>query len=275
MKKVLLLSLLSAFTANFVVSGQESSGNPNSLEFMFERLKTATDDSIRLMINDSIKTVIGNYVRSDSVFGHAFRGVRSLGQITSPDSRIKIITWNLVLNNGNGWYFCYLVKRNPKNRDIAVYRLQRQYSPEQISTDTTYSASDWYGALYYDVRPCPYNGRQSWILLGINYGDTLVTRKVIDVLSFSASGTPVFGWKWFNTGKGVYYRYVVKYASNGVVSLRFSSPHTIVFDHLEPVPPLANDGRIYFGSDYSFDSFTFKDGIWSLAMNIDVRNKRK
>lgn len=275
MKKTLLLSILAACISTCSLPGQNVAKATNTLEYLFGRLKSVSDDSVRIRINDSIKVIVEYYVRSDSVFGHAYRGVKSLGQISSPDSRIRIITWNLVLNNGKGWYFCYLVKRNSRGKEKSVFRLEKKYSPEAVNTDTTYTASDWYGALYYDIRPFSYKGRQLWVLLGINYGDTLITRKVIDVLSFTTSNTPVFGWKWFKTGKGIYYRYILKYASNGVISLRFSSSRSIVFDHLVPVPPLANDGRIYYGSDYSFDSFTYRDGVWTLATNIDVRNKKK
>jgi len=103
----------------------------------------------------------------------------------------------------------------------------------------------------------------------------VVTRKVIDVLSFTSSNSLLFGLKWFNTGKSTYFRHVFEYASNGVMSLRFSGPNSIVFDHLVPVPTLANEGRILYGSDYSFDGYILKDGTWKLTLNIDARNNKQ
>jgi len=60
-----------------------------------------------------------------------------------------------------------------------------------------------------------------------------------------------------------------------VMSLRFSGPNSIVFDHLVPVPTLANEGRILYGSDYSFDGYILKDGTWKLTLNIDARNNKQ
>jgi hypothetical protein len=261
------------FSAGFV-RGQLPGEEVPSLEKLFGRLKSSAEDSLRIRINDSIKVIIDNYAKSDSVFNHSFSEVKNLGQLISADSQIKIITWNMVLENFKGWYYCYLIKKGLKGSKNLAYRLEKQYDPDPISADTTYNQSDWYGALYYDIKPFKANGKQCFILLGINYSDPLVTRKIIDILSFTPSNTLLFGLKKFNTGTGTYFRHVFEYASNGVMSLRFSAANSIVFDHLVPIPSMSNEGRILYGSDYSFDAYILKDGFWNLNLNIDVRNKK-
>jgi len=59
------------------------------LEKLYGRLIKISDDSTKIQLNDSIKSLIESYVESDSVFNHRFSNLRYLGQITSPDSLWK------------------------------------------------------------------------------------------------------------------------------------------------------------------------------------------
>jgi hypothetical protein len=246
-----------------------------TLEKLFGRLATNKDDTDRMRINDSIITVIEPYVKSDSVFNHRFNDIRYLGQITSSDSKIKIITWNLLLLSGKSRYFCYFIRKEGKNSNNKVYYLSAMYSEDPIIKDADYNQSNWYGALYYDIRPFKYRGNICWILLGIDYGNPLITRKIIDVLNFAEDGSILFGMKWFKSGDQLLSRAVFEYSSDGIMSLRFSSKNTIVFDHLVPVNPLQKDNRQYYGSDYSFDAYVYEKEIWNLKINVDARNKNQ
>ena len=247
--------------------------NTLTLEKLFSRLSVVREDSIRLRINDSITAIVSAYVRSDSVFSHKFRNIRYLGQITSPDSKIKIITWNLLLTKEKSRYFCYFIRKEGKGKENKVYELSAYYTDDPIKKNVDYSQSDWYGALYYDIRPFKYRGNICWILLGIDYGNQLVTRKIIDVLNFSEDGSLLFGMKWFKSGDHITSREVFEYSSDGTMSLRFNSRNSIVFDHLVPINPLQKSDRKFYGSDYSFDAFIYEKELWNLKINIDARNR--
>ncbi len=258
-----------------MVKGQAHiNDSPQVLEKLYGKLANNRDDNDRLRINDSIRTIIDSYVASDTVFKHKFNNLRYLGQITSPDNLIKIITWNLVLESGQSQYFCYFLRKQEKRKGNKIYRLSATYSEYPISTDTIYTQQDWYGALYYDVKPNITNGKKCWILLGINYGNPLISRKIIDVLSFTPEDSIIFGRKWFVSGEDSKFRDVFEYSSNGIMSLRFNSDRSIVFDHLVPFSPALKDDRQYYGPDYSFDAYYFKNGLWKLTKNIEVRNKK-
>jgi hypothetical protein len=246
---------------------------PEVLERLFGRLTNNYDDFARLRINDSIRIIVSSYVRSDTIFKHRFTNLKYLGQITSPDSLLKIVTWNLVLRSLPGRYFCYFIRKGEPGKGNRVYSLATDYSEEQIMTDTTYTESDWYGALYYDLKPYVTNERRSWVLLGIDYGDPLVTKKIIEVLSFTSDGSILFGRKWFNSGDQFRFRNVFEYSSNGMMTLRFTSDNSIVFDHLVPIYSSQIVDRQLYGSDYSYDAYNFENGIWRLSINVDARNK--
>ena len=272
MRKLIYFFLL---TSIFIrINGQDSTFNSGEeLGNLYERLAKNNNDSIKIRINDSIRVIIDNYVRSDSIFDHNFKNIRYLGQITSPDSLLKIVTWNLVLEDNNGMYFCYLIRRGELTGKKWIYNLQTPYRQESIKTDTIIIESEWYGALYYDLKPYFVNGRQCWVLLGLDYGNPEITRKIIDVLNFTPNSVVSFGSKWFLVEDNLRYRKVFEYASGGMMTLRFTSDTSIVFDHLVPFSPEMEGDRRYYGPDYSYDAYIYRNGIWNLSLNVDARNK--
>src|ERR1035437_235241 len=267
---LLLYIVLSTGIAKSQVSTKDT---PQVLEDLFDRLVDNYNDSDRIRINDSIRIILDGYVKSDTVFTHRFTNLRYLGQIMSPDSLIKIITWNLVLENEPGRYFCYFIIKQDPGGENMIYRLSASYNDDPVRTDTTYSEPNWYGALYYDLKPCIIDNRRCWVLLGIDYGNFFISRKIIEVLNFSTDNSIIFGRKWFASGEELKYREVFEYASNAMMSLRFRSDSSIIFDHLVPFSDSHKNDRQYYGPDYSFDEHSFENGIWKLTMNVDARNK--
>jgi hypothetical protein len=257
-----------------VAFSQNTTDNASDvLEKLYSRLTDNFNDNNRLQINDSIRLIIDGYVESDTVFSHRFTNLRYLGQITSPDSVLKIITWNLLLTKSPSRYYCYFIRKQNSGARNLIYRLTTNYREDPVRTDTIYSELNWHGALYYDLKPYISNGKKCWVLLGIDYGNPFISRKIIDVLSFTPENSIIFGMKWFYSGEKLKFRDVFEYASNGMMSLRFSSDSSIVFDHLVPFSSALKDDHQYYGSDYSFDAYNFKSGSWKLTLNVDARNK--
>ncbi len=246
---------------------------PQVLEELYDRLVDNYNDNDRIRINDSIRMILDGYVKSDTVFSHRFTNLRYLGQIVSPDSLLKIITWNLVLVNEPGRYFCYFIRKQEPGTKNIIYRLSANYNEIPIKTDTTYSEPEWYGALYYDLKPYIIDNRRCWVLLGIDYGNAVISRKIIEVLNFTPEDAIVFGRKWFVTGDDKKFRAVFQYASNAMMSLKFRSDSSIIFDHLVPFSPTLKEDRQYYGPDYSSDAYNFKNGLWKLIINVDARNQ--
>jgi hypothetical protein len=274
MRSYILCHLLIIFFATGIARSQVTvEDTPAVLEVFFNRLVDNYNDNDRIRINDSIRLVLDEYVKSESVFTDKFTNLRYLGQIISPDSVLKIITWNLVLENEPGRYYCYFIRKQENSKENKIYRLSARYNENQVYTDTTYSESNWYGALYYDLKPYIVKDEHCWVLLGIDYGNSSVSRKIIEVLNIRADGSIEFGRKWFVNGEEKKYRAVFEYASNAMMSLRFKSDSSIVFDHLVPFSPAHKDDHEYYGPDYSFDAYNFENGLWKLVINVDARNQ--
>jgi hypothetical protein len=263
------------FIFNCINSQTKSTGTAGELEGMFRRIRENRSSGEKLAINDSIKSIIEIYLASDTVFTHRFTNLRFLGQITSPDSLAKIVTWNLILEDGGNRYFCYILKRPDLIVRPLIYKLSGIYNDASIRPDTVYSESNWYGALYYEIRPFAAGKETSYILLGIDYGNSFITRKIIDVLSFGSDNKLVFGRKCFTDGKKVTPRVVFEFSSSAVMALRFYDTGSIVFDHLSPSSPEYINNHQFWGPDFSFDSYNLENGFWRLKSNIDIRNKEK
>jgi hypothetical protein len=273
MRYKIVYLLFTIFASTSFAREQDTNINSKGkiLEKLFGQLANSPEDIDRIRINDSIISIIEDYTRSDSVLIHKFNNLRYLGQITSPDSLLKIVTWNLILKDSPGRYFCYFIKKHePGNK---IFKLTAAYSEFPARSDTVYTESDWYGALYYDIRPYKTNDGIFWTILGIDYGNPLISRKLIDVVSFTPGDSVIFGKKWFAPGERIKFRDVFEYASGGTMSLRFSSDSSIVFDHLVPFSPAFRDDHKYYGPDYSFDAYLYKNGIWKLKINVDARNR--
>jgi hypothetical protein len=274
MRFSILLILFLFLSSGTLLCGQDSNNDISlKLEKLFSGLRENLLQETKIEKNDSVRSIIMSYASSDSVFTHRFSNLRFLGQITSPDSLVKILTWNLIFTDGGNRYFCYIIKRDRKKGAGKVFPLSGYYKEDSIRTDTLYSSKDWYGALYYDLRPFTTDGTVRYLILGIDYGNSFISRKIIDVLSFGADNNILFGLKCFTDGKIVVNRVVFEYASTAVMSLKFESDGIVVFDHLSPFSPELKGNRQFYGPDFSFDSYNFENDLWRLKTDIDIKNK--
>lgn len=273
MKRFYLVILIS-LTASFTTLDSQPSGFDlsSALRNLFTRLVTITNDSVRIEVNDSIRMIIDDYARSDSVFEHKFNNLKYLGQITSKNSQLKILTWNLLLKDSNSKYYCYFINRSAKGNQ--VYELETEYKDEPVRSDVEYTNSNWYGALYYDLRAAGKGNQPCWIILGIDYGNPSITRKIIDVVSFIPGRDVLFGKKIFSTDEGLKYREVFEYSSEAVMSLKFLNDKSIVFDHLVPSSPAFKGKKEFYGPDFSYDGYYLEKGFWKFKSNIEVRNRK-
>lgn len=241
---------------------------------LFPRILDTRNDAERISINDSIKLIIDNYVTSDVIFTHRFEDLRYLGQILSSDSRIKIITWNLILTDGTNRYFCYFIRKGEKGGENTIYRLEGVNMDEAPRTDMKYSENNWYGALYYGIQPFRSGKKIYYAVLGLDYGSLSVTRKIIDVISFTDEGGIIFGKECFARDNITKQREVLEYSAEGVITLRFHDKKTIVFDHLVPISQGQRNNPENYGAEFSFDAYILKKGSWRFVKNVDVRNKQ-
>jgi len=276
MKRIKGLLILTLFFGMIPLTGQTGlRDTPLILEDLYKRITNTKDELEKLRLNDSIKLIISSYAASDSVFTHRFEKLRYLGQIISPDMKVKIITWNVFMRNSPNRYFCYIIRKGERKQMNSVYFLAGQNREEPIRTDIKYTSDTWYGALYYAIQPFRKKRQTHYILLGLDYGNISVARKLIDVLSFTSGGNLLFGLECIEKNKVTSQREVLEYSPEGIVSLRMETPKMIVFDRLTTISTGHGDGTELSGAGITFDGYVLKRGSWRFISDVDVKNKKK
>ncbi len=122
------------------------------LEDLYKRILNAYTDNERLRLNDSVILLIDSHVASDTVMKHRFSNVRNLGQIDSPDGKLKIVNWNITLRDGSNKYFLYIIRYGGKKGKNRICKLTGESSSKPILTDFIYTRDTWYGAVYYAIQ---------------------------------------------------------------------------------------------------------------------------
>lgn len=268
----IILTALFLVPAMKIKSQQPESGE--ILQELFYGIIDTRNNEERIQLNDSIIKIIDKYVESERVLDHRFTDLRYLGQILSPDSRLKIITWNLNLTDGTNKYFCYLIRRAKKGKPNEIFKLTAVNMDEPPSINTTYSEENWYGALYYAVQPFRYKRETCYVLLGLDYTNLLVSTKIIDVLTFTEDGGIIFGKDCFIREGEKRFRELLKYSSDGVAILRFNNRKSIIFDHLVPVSQVRRNSPDYYVPEFSFDAYVLKKGMWRFKENYEPKMRR-
>lgn len=268
----IILTALFLVPAMKIKSQQPESGE--ILQELFYGIIDTRNNEERIQLNDSIIKIIDKYVESERVLDHRFTDLRYLGQILSPDSRLKIITWNLNLTDGTNKYFCYLIRKAKKGKPNEIFKLTAVNMDEPPSINTTYSEENWYGALYYAVQPFRYKRETCYVLLGLDYTNLLVSTKIIDVLTFTEDGGIIFGKDCFIREGEKRFRELLKYSSDGVAILRFNNRKSIIFDHLVPVSQVRRNSPEYYVPEFSFDAYVLKKGMWRFKENFEPKMRR-
>ena len=273
-QKAYLICLVTLFLIPAITARTQPPDADVILEDLFAGIMNTRNDAERIRLNDSISIIIDSYVASEVIFIHRFSNLRYLGQILSPDSHLKIITWNLILTDGTNRYFCYFIRKGEKGINNQIYKLTGVNMDETPRTDVTYSSDNWYGALYYGIQPFRIGKKIYYVVLGLDYGNLLISRKIIDVLSFPDEGGIIFGKACFIKGNETKLREILEYSSDGVVTLRFQDKKSIIFDHLVPLSSGQQENRENYGTEFSFDAYVLNKGLWKFVRNVEIKNKR-
>ena len=170
MRKILLI--ISLFIS-LVVSANTLSENLNAY---FTQINLSENDSIISSLNDKIKENVMQYAKADSNFYKTSLGCGRIGSVISPDSKLKIISWNYRLSDGTFAYEAVIIKNSGgKKAKVKVWNTSCSEAIKPLE-NKRYSLSKWYGALYYNIVPW----KGDYILLGYSTYNNISKVKVID-----------------------------------------------------------------------------------------------
>lgn len=240
------------------------------LNAQFESLKTASNDSLKLSISQSIMGDLKKSLKKKGSFTYPFNEIVNLGKVTSADEQLRIFSWNYTLENGEYRYFALLQKKD--GRKIRLIELHQNPDVEE-SMVAKLSANQWLGALYYQIVPFKHNKRSLYLLLGWDGNKDRTNKKVIETIGFSKTGDPELGYPLINWRGKRLSRVIFEYSKQVQMKLKYHErANCVVFDHLSPSESRYINQFEYYGPDFSYDALEFENGIWNLVEEFDMRN---
>ncbi len=273
---IIIFSLLIAFQ----LAAQQSRIQQleNELQVAFSKLQKARTNEARDSIAAQIETKMETVLALDSAYYYPFDSLKYVGKILSNDGLVRVYTWNFqyLKKTVNCYkYFGFIQHLKPKNNNVVTYRLHDKASLSSTNEQSEFTASNWYGALYYDIVDVGSRRNPVYTLIGWDGNNMFTTKKMVDVLQFTESGEPKFGAPVFDTPAGILKRMIFEYSYKARMMLRYDERlQMIVFDHLSPSEPKYKGQYQYYGPDFSYDGIRFEKDRWLYVADIDVRNPK-
>lgn len=253
---------------------QDISDIRDSLKILFNRMQDrAWKREVVDSANNKIVPLLDEFLKLDNNYTERLTEIKTLSDLVSEDQKLRLVTWSLPPQNGIYQCFGFVVKRDPKENSVKVFKLQAQQSKNEKLSATAFKTDNWPSCVYYYIVLKKYKKKEYYTLLGWNGNDGITTIKSIDILTFSDKGEPVFGAPVFQLGKKKQYRMLFEYNPQAVMFLNYNHPNKlIVFDHLSPSDPTKKGQFQYYGPDMSVDALRFKKGMWLLKEDLDAKN---
>lgn len=279
---LLLITLFSLpFAATAQRKGKLKSAGALSPE-VIERMR-ASEDTLAILayavVNDSLAdtrfiacqgliTKLVRTLKAENSFRYPFDRLKTISILAPPDSSFRIFTWQLFVNDSTYRYYGAIQMNQPELKLFPL--IDRSFEIPAPPLDAAMTPDRWYGVLYYNLRPFDTREGRKYLLFGYDGFTFFEKRKVIDVLSFDAAGTPVLGSPVFQREEDREgdYRVLLEYTSEAKVKLNWDEQYQmILFDHLIP---FANPytGKTTFVPDGSYDGFKLEKGRWKYVDKV-------
>jgi len=280
--------LITVLFLNTTLFGQELAYNlseeEQELNIIFDSLRLAQTDAEKATLNNKVIDWLSDILDDDRSFSYNFSIVDKIGILNSDDGRMRIYNWNVLFAGNVPKYYAFVQYYHPKKDEYFVYQLHDKSDELTNPALKSLGADDWYGSLYYQIITCKDKEGPFYTLLGWDGNNSLVNRKVIDILSFSSIGKPRFGRTVFELqdekipGKPnkKLKRVIFEYSARASMILKYDPiKDFIFFDHLAPIELKYKDIRQYYGPDMTQDIMKFKNGIWVHQLNADLRRAKR
>ena len=272
--------IIPAILTFYIVKAQDNKriieGNLHQLIAIRNEVLAAENDSTRFRENEDFIILLENTLQLNGAFKANLDSIPNMVSFLPDNKKFKLINWNVPYDNGEQKYFGFIQVWNKKKKRYYLYKLNDKSDEYEEPDYKRLNTSNWYGALYYDVIPVKDRRKKYYVLLGWDGFSNIMSQKIIDVLYFSSSGTPIFGKDVFKMGRRTKRRVIFKFAGDAIMSLKFNKKENrIVFDHLSPRTESLKGSYQFYGPDFTYDALELKKRKWYLIENINAQGQRK
>ncbi len=245
-------------------------------KLQFGRIAVHTSDKQKEAANTRFLNIMQKALNLPNSFNYPFDSLKTIGHLTSDDKQFRILSWNLAKADGTYEYFGFIQSLNPKTKKYVLYPLKDKSAEITNLGGETLTPDKWLGMVYYKIVSM--KDEKFYMLLAWSGYNKLITRKIIDVVTFNTEGVPSFGKNVFShlpsKFKGASKRIVFQYSASSTMSLEYNpGKDVIVFDRLEPTEAgLEGQYEYYAPNLMAVDGLAYKDGKWEYAEDIGPRN---
>lgn len=230
------------------------------------------NDALKAESANKIEQELSAFFKLSQNFDHTFDTLTFLGQLTSEDEKLRLITFNYPLADGTFKYHCFLAHRMDENLTNVTILKDHQTDWDRLNFQTL-NADQWYGALYYKILVNRHKKNTYYTLIGWDGNNSRSNRKVVDVLDLSGT-QPSFGAPIFEKDGHLQHRLIFEYANDANMALNFQEDEKlIVMDHLAPEHPRLKGQFQFYGPDFSYDALKFKKGKWIFIEDHNAENR--
>ncbi len=233
----------------------------------------ASPDPIKRMALDTFRNEFVDWLEEENAFQHKHESLKNVSRIESPEGDWRIFTFHVVFSDGHYENFGYTQHYDKIHKSIQVTELKDNKPDYKVVETKNYTKTDWYGATYYSIVPKSIGKKGQYVLIGTDNNNKITKRKVIEVISFTRFGEPVFGAPIFKTEKRMFNRIVLEYNAKASVTIRYQKENNwIVFDYIAPTNPAYKDKFEYYGPSGEYDAFVIERNILKISRGSDARN---
>ncbi|MCX7767614.1 MAG: hypothetical protein N2110_01140 [Flavobacteriales bacterium] len=218
---------------------------------------------------EALKQSLKDHPKSSQNPAEAYPNVAFLA---APDGRWRTLTFTVHFSDGHYEHFGLLETFLRGRSKGVVWQLNDKSHEIQNPLQRVLGPSNWFGAIYYGVRPM---GRKRYFLLGLNMHNNRSRIKVADPLYFDQKGWPKWGAPVIKHGNKIYHRFLLEYYAEASVRLNWDERlRMIVYDHLTPLAPAGRGNSSLYVPDGSYNGLKLKGRTWEIVEDVDARNPK-
>ena len=190
--------------------------------------------------------------------------------IYSDDNNFRIFNWAIVPSIATKRYYGAIQLPGEK---LKLYGLH-DYTEElgKGAEDSILTNGKWFGAIYYRIISNDMGGRKVYTLFGLNSGNPVSNKKVLDPLVIDEHGVtfgaPIFGVASENFPQRRVNRFILEYKKQSQVSMNWDPERqAIVFDKL--VSQMNDPHRKYtYVPSGEYDGFRWGNDMWNYVRGL-------
>ncbi|XZF15746.1 hypothetical protein ACTHGU_06390 [Chitinophagaceae bacterium MMS25-I14] len=263
--------------------GQISKNDLQLLKGLEHDLVLATDSMYKAPIPDmradycvQFTKLLVKALKVPNSFYYPFSELNEKINIVYPDDKsFRIFNWNIAPTEVTRRYYGAIQMPSEMLKLYPLFDMSDDM--DNGVQDSLLTGRRWLGCLYYNILTNEVNGQKVYTLLGLNAGNPLSNRKVIDPLTFTAEG-PVFGAPIFDLrmgGSNRTMRFVLEYKKSAQISMNFDKEmNAIYFDRLasDVNDPRRKNTYVPTGQ---YDGFKWQGDHWTFVEDLIPIETRK